>query len=90
MDFLRFANNNRPSRIPTTIDAKLSSRRTISDASLATSLPLRPIATPMAERGREKGREWGRETEGNIRKHSKGENTESRKKLMARVCLVRL
>ena len=77
MDFLRLANNNRPSRIPTTMDAKLSSRRTISDASLATSLPLRPIATPIAERGRE--------TEGEIRKHSKDEIVESRKKLLARV-----
>ena len=34
--------------LPTTIDAKLSSNSTKSAASLATSLPFRPIATPIA------------------------------------------
>mmetsp|Transcript_23501 Transcript_23501/g.32172 ORF Transcript_23501/g.32172 Transcript_23501/m.32172 type:complete len:210 (-) Transcript_23501:5059-5688(-) len=48
MDFFRLANSRRPSLMPTTMDAKLSSSSTISAASRATSLPLSPMATPMA------------------------------------------
>jgi hypothetical protein len=40
----------RPSRTAATIEAKLSSASTISEASFAASVPLRPIATPTSAR----------------------------------------
>ena len=43
-----FAKMPRPSRIAATIVAKLSSARIMSAASLATSVPAMPIATPMS------------------------------------------
>mmetsp|Transcript_15500 Transcript_15500/g.34221 ORF Transcript_15500/g.34221 Transcript_15500/m.34221 type:complete len:277 (-) Transcript_15500:405-1235(-) len=48
IDFLRFANSSRPSLMPTTMEAKLSSSSTMSAASLATSDPFLPMAMPIA------------------------------------------
>ncbi len=46
MHFLRLSKIKRPSAMPCTIDAKLSSIRMTLAASLATSLPMMPMATP--------------------------------------------
>ena len=43
-----FAKIARPTSTAATIDAKLSSARTMSAASLATSVPAIPMATPMS------------------------------------------
>lgn len=43
------SNNRLPSSMAVTIEAKLSSVKTMSAASLATSLPLRPMAMPTSE-----------------------------------------
>ena len=48
IDFFKLSNMMRPSSTPVTMDAKLSSRSTMSAASLLTSLPAMPIATPMS------------------------------------------
>mmetsp|Transcript_12652 Transcript_12652/g.39928 ORF Transcript_12652/g.39928 Transcript_12652/m.39928 type:complete len:222 (+) Transcript_12652:1460-2125(+) len=48
MDFLRLSKMRRPSSTPLTMEAKLSSMRIMSAASLETSLPAMPMATPMS------------------------------------------
>jgi len=48
--FLMLPNMPRPSSTAATIDAKLSSRSVIAAASLATSVPVMPMATPMSAR----------------------------------------
>ena len=48
MNFLRFWKIVRPSLMPFTIETKLSSIKIISAASLETSVPITPIATPMS------------------------------------------
>mmetsp|Transcript_21739 Transcript_21739/g.73882 ORF Transcript_21739/g.73882 Transcript_21739/m.73882 type:complete len:215 (+) Transcript_21739:1245-1889(+) len=47
IDFFRLSKMRRPSSTPFTMEAKLSSMRIMSAASLDTSLPAMPIATPM-------------------------------------------
>eukprot|EP00732_Lithocolla_globosa_P001942 Lithocolla_globosa_v1_NODE_1120_length_2855_cov_77.670357.p3 type:complete len:116 gc:universal NODE_1120_length_2855_cov_77.670357:451-798(+) len=47
IDFFRLSNINRPSSTPLTIDAKLSSKSTMSAAAFDTSDPEMPIATPI-------------------------------------------
>jgi len=48
MTFFKLSNKSLPSIIPCTIEAKLSSSKIISDASLATSVPSIPIAIPIS------------------------------------------
>ena len=48
MDLSILANMMRPSRTAATTVAKLSSARTMSAASLATSVPTRPMAAPIS------------------------------------------
>mmetsp|Transcript_39307 Transcript_39307/g.99062 ORF Transcript_39307/g.99062 Transcript_39307/m.99062 type:complete len:280 (-) Transcript_39307:1742-2581(-) len=48
MDFLRLSKMRRPSSTPRTMDAKLSSSRIMSAASLDTSDPVMPMAMPMS------------------------------------------
>ena len=48
MNFLMLAYTARPSSTALTMEAKLSSARTMSAASFATSVPAIPIATPMS------------------------------------------
>jgi len=47
MDFFKSSNTTRPYSTPFTIEQKLSSKRSMSAAFLATSLPL-PIAIPIS------------------------------------------
>mmetsp|Transcript_117473 Transcript_117473/g.365877 ORF Transcript_117473/g.365877 Transcript_117473/m.365877 type:complete len:250 (-) Transcript_117473:1308-2057(-) len=46
MDFCKFSEERRPCSMPTTMEANWSSRRMMSAASFATSVPRMPIATP--------------------------------------------
>ncbi len=48
MNLVRLSNTPRPSSTAALIVAKLSSVRTMSAASLETSVPLMPMATPMS------------------------------------------
>lgn len=50
INFVRLSNTPRPSSTAASMDAKLSSVSTISDASLATSVPVIPIAVPISAR----------------------------------------